>query len=79
MQPDDQQNAQNEPTPSTQPTDASPDDLSLALIEEQADHAIRRLWRDGRWYFSVIDVIGVLTDAPIPRNYLGRHEAAYIK
>ena len=59
----------DDPRDPTSPTDATADDLSLALIEEQADHAIRRLWRDGRWYFSVIDVIGVLTDAPIPRNY----------
>ncbi len=66
MRHDDEQN------PATQPSNgasASSDDLSLALIEEQADHAIRRLWHDGRWYFSVIDVIGVLTDAPTPRMY----------
>ena len=24
--------------------------------------AIRKEWRDGEWYFSVVDVIGVLTD-----------------
>ncbi|HUY75740.1 MAG TPA: Bro-N domain-containing protein, partial [Ktedonobacterales bacterium] len=44
-------------------------DTSLALIEEQADRKIRRIWHDGRWFFSVIDVIGVLTDAPTPRMY----------
>lgn len=43
--------------------------LSLALIEEQADASIRRIWHDGRIFFSVIDVIGVLTDAPTPRTY----------
>ena len=31
--------------------------------------AIRRVWHDEQWYFSVIDVIAVLTDSPIPRNY----------
>src|SRR5260221_5374612 len=42
---------------------------SLALIEEQADATIRRVWHDGQWYFSVIDVIGVLTDNNRPREY----------
>jgi hypothetical protein len=45
------------------------DDMSLALIEEQADARIRREWIDGRCYFSVVDVIGFLTDAPKPRQY----------
>jgi hypothetical protein len=48
------------------PCDSS---TSLALIEEQADASIRRVWLDGRWFFSLIDVVGLLTDAPIPRNY----------
>ena len=30
---------------------------------------IRKIWHDEQWYFSVIDVIEVLTDSPIPRNY----------
>jgi hypothetical protein len=42
---------------------------SLALIEEQADASIRRVWHDGRWFFSVIDMVGMLTDAPKPRMY----------
>lgn len=41
----------------------------VALVEEQADTSIRRVWHDGRWYFSVIDVIAVLTNSPNPRNY----------
>jgi BRO family protein len=49
--------------------DTSGTDMSLALIEEQADASIRRIYQDGRWFFSVIDVIGVLTDAPKPRQY----------
>jgi BRO family protein len=43
--------------------------MTIALIEEQADATIRREWIEGRWYFSVIDVVGVLTDAPKPRQY----------
>lgn len=27
---------------------------------------IRRVWHDGRWFFSVIDVIAVLTDSDAP-------------
>jgi len=30
---------------------------------------IRRIWHDDEWYFSVIDVVGVLTDSNNPRNY----------
>jgi hypothetical protein len=44
-------------------------DTSLTLIEEQADASIRRVWHEGRLFFSVIDVVGVLTDAPKPRMY----------
>ncbi len=44
-------------------------DMALAVIEEQADRTIRRIFHEGRWWFSVIDVVGVLTDAPKPRQY----------
>ncbi|MCZ7399913.1 MAG: BRO family protein [Candidatus Methanoperedens sp.] len=30
---------------------------------------IRRTWHDSQWYFSVVDVVGVLTDSSIPRRY----------
>ena len=30
---------------------------------------IRKTWHNEEWYFSVVDVIEVLTDSPIPRNY----------
>src|SRR5579862_2451167 len=33
------------------------------------DERIRKVWYDGRWWFSVIDVVGVLTDSVTPRNY----------
>jgi len=45
------------------------DEMALALIEEQADASIRRDWHNERWYFSIIDVIGVLTDSKRPRKY----------
>jgi DNA-damage-inducible protein D len=30
---------------------------------------IRKLWHDEQWYFSVVDIIHVLTDSPIPKTY----------
>jgi len=35
-------------------------------------HNIRRKWHDGEWYFSVVDVVKVLTDSPTPRQYWGK-------
>ena len=31
--------------------------------------SIRRIWHDEKWYFSIIDIIQVLTDSSNPRNY----------
>ncbi|VVB54649.1 Uncharacterised protein [uncultured archaeon] len=33
---------------------------------------IRRIWHDEQWYFSVVDVLQVLTDSPTPRQYWGK-------
>ena len=30
---------------------------------------IRRTWADGRWFFSVVDVVGALTDSADSRDY----------
>ncbi len=35
----------------------------------EGNRLIRRQWHDGEWYFSVIDVIRVLTDSPNPGVY----------
>lgn len=45
------------------------DDMAISVIEEQADKSIRRAEIDGVWYFSVIDIIAILTDSNAPRKY----------
>lgn len=40
-----------------------------SMLDEQAEERIWRVWHDGRWFFSVIDVVGLLTDTPKPRQY----------
>src|SRR5689334_23216087 len=41
----------------------------IAPLDEQAEAQIRRVWHEGRWFFSVIDVIGLLTNSTRPRKY----------
>lgn len=44
---------------------------ALGEIEEQASRQIRKGWHDGRWFFSVVDAVGLLTASPTPRVYWG--------
>ncbi len=41
---------------------------NLPLFEDQA---IRTAWNEEEeeWYFSIVDVVGVLTESPNPNNY----------
>lgn len=39
---------------------------ALAVFEGQQ---IRRIWHENQWFFSVVDIIRILTDSPDPRNY----------
>ena len=41
---------------------------SIKLFEQKQ---VRSLWDDNKekWYFSIVDVIGILTDSPNPNNY----------
>ena len=40
----------------------------LALFEQKQ---IRRVWHKGEWYYSITDVISILTDSKQPRAYWG--------
>ncbi len=35
------------------------------------DKRVRVLWdaEQEKWYFSIVDIVGVLTESPNPRNY----------
>ncbi|MDD5435541.1 MAG: Bro-N domain-containing protein, partial [Nitrospira sp.] len=33
---------------------------------------IRRVWHNEQWFFSVVDVVQILTDSPTPRQYWGK-------
>jgi len=41
-------------------------DANLAVFQ---DKKIRRIWNNDEWYFSIIDIIEVLTDSSVPKRY----------
>ena len=41
--------------------------------------AIRKIWHDEEWYFSVVDVVEVLTDSPQPASYWNKVKKAISK
>jgi DNA-damage-inducible protein D len=45
------------------------EEKSLVVFQ---DKKIRRVWHDGKWYFSVVDIVQALTDSPTPRQYWGK-------
>ena len=49
----------------------SDDTQAILPFEEESGRIIRRQWHDDRWFFSVVDVVAVLTDSPAPRQYWG--------
>ncbi len=42
-------------------------DKALVVFE---DKKIRRIWHNGKWYFSVVDVVGALTDSADSKQYV---------
>ena len=42
---------------------------NLALFEEKA---IRKTWKDGKWYFSIEDVVYALTESKDPKQYINK-------
>jgi DNA-damage-inducible protein D len=49
----------------------SEDQALLPFDDGSTGRIIRREWHEGRWFFSVVDVIAILTDSPAPRQYWG--------
>lgn len=49
-------------------SDESPVD-SEGKIVVFGGRQIRRAWVDEQWYFSVVDIVGALTDSPNARDY----------
>jgi len=41
----------------------------LSIFEQKQ---IRRIWHKGEWYWSIVDVIAILSDSPQPRVYWAR-------
>jgi hypothetical protein len=39
----------------------------LAVFQDR----IRKVWYQNEWWFSVVDVVEILTDSPSPRQYWG--------
>lgn len=51
-----------------QPPEKAPTDRTIVYFEDQE---VRRLWDEEqeKWYFSIVDIIGVITGASIPKRY----------
>lgn len=41
----------------------------LAPIADIAEEQVRRVWHDGRWFFAVVDVVGILSESSNPAVY----------
>ena len=43
-------------------------DSKDALVVFKGKH-IRRTWHEDKWWFSVVDIVGLLTESSIPKRY----------
>lgn len=48
----------------------------IVLFQEKA---VRRVWHNDQWLFSIVDVIEVLTGSPRPRKYWNAHKTKLLK
>lgn len=46
-----------------------------SLVSFEITKEVRRVWHNGEWYYSVIDLIEVLTNSPQPRTYWNKVKA----
>ena len=48
--------------------------MDTGIIKQFEDHQIRSAWNaeEERWYFSIVDVVGALTDSSDPKQYVKR-------
>jgi DNA-damage-inducible protein D len=54
---------------SDDPDETTDPQAILPFDDGSAGRLIRRQWHNDRWYFSVVDVIAVLTESEAPRRY----------
>ena len=50
-------------------SDDHDDDPAMLPFDGESGQLIRRQWHDGRWFFSVVDVVRILTESSDPGNY----------
>ena len=46
-------------------------DQGKALVVFE-DTKIRRVWHNSEWFYSVVDIVRILTESPTPRQYWGK-------
>jgi len=52
------------------PREQAHESAAVALFDDEtAEKAVRRVWHEDRWFFSVVDVIGLLTGSASPQQY----------
>ena len=47
-------------------------DVSQNKLIVFQDKNIRRIWHEDEWFYSVVNIVEVLTNSPTPRQYWGK-------